>query len=71
MKWMKRIRSWFLDRFLPMWAKETVLTENRNLKEQVAQLREKLDQKDAYIAGLMAGMKSQRRIVINTAEEKK
>lgn len=71
MKLMKRIRAWFLDRFLPMWAKETVLADNRKLQLQVAELREQLGQKEAYIAGLMAGMKSQRRIVINTAEEKK
>ena len=71
MKLMKRIKAWFLDRFLPMWAKETVLADNRKLQRQVAELREQLDQKEAYIAGMIAGMKSQRRIVINTAEEKK
>lgn len=71
MKLMKKIKAWFLDHFLPMWAKETVLADNRKLQLQVAELREQLDQKEAYIAGLMAGMKSQRRIVINTAEEKK
>ena len=71
MKLMKRIKAWFLDRFLPMWAKETVLADNRRLQLQVAELREQLDQKEAYIAGMIAGMKSQRRIVINTAEEKK
>ena len=71
MKLMKRIKAWFLDHFLPMWAKETVLADNRKLQLQVAELREQLDQKEVYIAGLMAGMKSQRRIVINTAEGKK
>lgn len=71
MKLMKRIKAWFFDRFLPMWAKETVLADNRKLQLQVAELREQLDQKEAYIAGMIAGMKSQRRIVINTAEEKK
>lgn len=71
MKLMKKIKAWFLDHFLPMWAKETVLADNRKLQLQVAELREQLDQKEAYIAGLMAGMKSQRRIVINTAEGKK
>ncbi len=71
MKWMKRIKTWFTDRFLPMWAKETVLADNRRLQLQVAELREQLDQKEAYLAGLMAGIKSQRRIVINTAEGNK
>ena len=71
MKLMKKIKAWFLDHFLPMWAKETVLADNRKLQLQVAELRKQLDQKEAYIAGLMAGMKSKRRIVINTAEGKK
>lgn len=68
---LKKIKRWLLNRFLPMWAKETLLKDNQNLRLQVAELQEKLDTKDAYIQGLMAGIKSQRRIVINTMEEKK
>ena len=41
------------------------------LQRQVAELREELDRKEAYTQGLLAGMKSQRRIVINTTEDKK
>lgn len=65
---MKRIKRWFLDRFLPMWAKETVLADNKNLQAENKRLKEELSQKEAYINGLMAGIKSQRRIVINTTE---
>lgn len=68
---MKRIKRWFLDRFLPMWAKETVLAENKALRRENEQLQKKLEEKDAYINGLMAGIKSQRRIIINTQEVKK
>lgn len=69
---VKRIKTWFLDRFLPMWAKETVLSDNRKLQQEVADLRAELERKTAYINGLMAGIKSQRRLVINnTREEKK
>ena len=68
---MKRIRRWFVHRFLPMWAKKTILDENEKLQRQVAELREELDRKEAYIQGLLAGVKSQRRIVINTTEDKK
>lgn len=73
MKILKRIKEWFLNRFLPMWAKETVLEDNRRLQQEVAQLRNELEQKTAYINGMTAGMKSLRRIVINTTpqEEKK
>lgn len=74
MKILKRIKEWFLNRFLPMWAKETVLEDNRRLQNEVAILREELERKNAYMNGMMAGVKSLRRIVINTTtprEEKK
>lgn len=68
---MKKIKNWFLNRFLPMWAKETVLEDNRRLQLEVDRLNRKLETQEAYIDGLVAGMKSQRRIVINTTEGKK
>ena len=73
MKILKRIKEWFLNRFLPMWAKETVLADNRRLQKELTELRSELEQKTAYINGMAAGIKSQRRIVINTTsrEEKK
>lgn len=71
MKILKKIKHWFLNRFLPMWAKETVLAENRQLREELTALRCELEQKNAYINGMVAGTKSLRRIVINTTEEKK
>lgn len=71
MKTLKRIKEWFLNRFLPMWAKETVLEDNRRMAQELTELRNELEQKKAYISGMVAGMKCQRRIVINTTEEKK
>ena len=71
MKTLKRFKSWFLNRFLPMWAKETVLRDNRNLQKEVAALQEELARKTAFIDGMVAGIKWQRRIVINTMEGKK
>ena len=68
---MKRLKKWLFDHFLPMWAKETVLVDNRRLLEEVKDLRQQLERKDAYIAGLEAGIRAQRRIVINTGEGKK
>ena len=68
---MKRIKEWFLNRFLPMWAKETVLVDNKHLQRQVAALEQKLRQKEAYIAGIETGMRAQRRVVIHNGEVKK
>ena len=67
----KRIKKWFLDHFLPMWAKETVLDDNRRLQREVVALEQELKRKEAYIAGLEDGIRAQRRIIINTGEGKK
>ena len=46
------MRKWFIERFLPMWAKQTVLQENGELKRQNARLQQEVERLDAYIAGL-------------------
>lgn len=65
---MKRIKNWLINHFLPMWAKETILQENRRLLREISLLRQELDMKKAYIAGLESGTKAQRRIIINAGE---
>lgn len=68
---MKKIKNWFINRFLPMWAKETVLRDNRRLTDENEALRHKIEELEAYINGLHTGMKNQRRIVINNEVVKK
>lgn len=68
---MKKIKEWFLGRFLPAWAKQTVFADNRKLQKENERLLIQLAEKDAYIEGLHAGLKNQRRIVINTGEVNK
>ena len=62
---MKKFKKWLVDHFLPMWAKETVLQENRALRRENDELKKKLDIRDAYIAGIEIGSRALRRIVIN------
>lgn len=49
------MKQWFLHRFLPMWAKETVLSDNRALKRKLAQLQQENERLRAYIRGVRAG----------------
>ena len=51
------MRKWLIDRFLPMWAKETVLRENAELKRQNGCLEQEIARLDAYIAGLHKGLR--------------
>lgn len=68
---MKKIKNWFYNHFLPMWAKESVFREYKNTQLENEELRKKVAELEAYINGLHAGMRNQRRIVINTGEVKK
>ena len=65
---IKRIKQWLFERFLPMWAKETLLADYRRLAKENETLLLQLAEKDAYIDGLQTGMKAMRRIVVNTGE---
>lgn len=51
------MKRWLIEHFLPMWAKETVLRDNRELKRQIRHLQQQLQIKDAYIQGLKMGAK--------------
>ena len=65
---IKKIKQWLIHRFLPAWAKETLLKENEKLRRENDALKAKLREQDIYIDGLVTGIKYQRRIVINTGE---
>ena len=54
------MKKWFLDTFLPMWAKETVLRDNRLLARQVRQLKQENSRLEAYIHGLEKGIRVHR-----------
>jgi len=49
------MKKWFLERFLPMWAKETVYRDNRRLLRQKRELEEQIRYLQAYIRGLEKG----------------
>ena len=66
---MGKFKKWLIGEFLPVWVKQTLLEENAKLKGEVAALEKKLAEQYAYIDGLEAGIRAQRRIVINTGRE--
>ena len=66
-----KLKNWIITRFLPVVAREMLLAENRQLKDENERLRHAVALSDQYISGLEAGFKAQRRIVINTGEVKK
>ena len=51
------MKKWLLERFLPMWAKETVLLDNRLLRAENRQLQQKVNELESYIRGIHMGMR--------------
>ena len=43
------MRKWLTENFLPMWAKETVLRDNKNLRIENEALRQKVNELESYI----------------------
>ena len=68
---MKKLKMWFINTFLPAWAKLAMFDELRKLQKKVSELEEENHKLNAYIDGLQWGVRAQRRIIINTGEEKK
>lgn len=60
------MKKWLIDRFLPMWAKETVLSDNRSLKRQVRLLQQENERMKAYIQGLETGIRAIKKITLQT-----
>jgi len=58
------MKKWLVDKFLPMWAKETVLADNRRLLTENQKLRKKVDELEAYVLGMETGMRALKRISI-------
>lgn len=52
------MKRWLVDNFLPMWAKETVLFDNRRLMKENKRLKQKNKELLAYIRGVQDGLGS-------------
>ena len=53
------MKKWFLERFLPMWAKETVYRDYRKLLRDKRRLEQRVLLLEAYIRGLEKGRRRQ------------
>ena len=68
---MRKFKHWLINKILPIWAKQELLRENQHLLNKIAELQAKLNEQAASIDGLEAGIRSQRKIVINAMEANK
>ena len=56
------MKKWLVENFLPMWAKETVLEENRQLKRQLKKQEVEVKAMRAYLDGLEMGLRAAKRV---------
>lgn len=68
---MRKIKLWIINSVLPVWARQELQNENARLLRKIAEQEMKLKEQAAYIDGLEAGIRSQRKIVINATEANK
>ena len=58
------MKKWLIDTFLPMWAKETVLSDNRALARKVKALEQENEILSSYIRGLEKGIRAGRKTLM-------
>ena len=52
------MKKWLIEGFLPMWAKQTVLEDNRQLVKMNRALQQEIRELKAYIQGLERGIRA-------------
>ena len=67
---MTKIKMWIIEKYLPSYAKESMTEELRSLNLELDDLRRENEDLRAYIAGLERGVRSLKKIVINTEGNK-
>lgn len=64
------MKKWLQNRFLPMWAKQTLLWEKQKLERENLALRQEIDRLEAYIDGVKTGIRAGKRVnIINRGGE--
>lgn len=58
------MKKWLIDRFLPIWAKETILRDNARLEKENEMLYQQICQLEARIQGLEFAIRAGKRITV-------
>ena len=64
------MKKWLQNHFLPMWAKQTLLWEKRQLEQENLALQQEVQRLEAYIDGVKTGIRAGKRVnIINRGGE--
>ena len=62
---MGRLRDWLVGRYLPAWAVQTILEQNRQLCTQAEELRREYPTQRAYTDGLEHALRPGMHVEVN------
>lgn len=65
---MRRFYTWLRLRFLPEWARQQLLDENKELHRQLADAKHEVARLEAYIQGMHDTLRRQKGVVIHNGE---
>ena len=54
------MKNWLIKNYLPLWAKETVLRDNRQLQLENERLQQKIQEMGCYIRGIHMGLRGRK-----------
>lgn len=58
------MKRWLQNNFLPQWAKETLLRDKEILERENLALQQRVQELEAYVQGMQAGLRAGKRISI-------
>ena len=66
---MGRLRDWLVRTYLPAWATQELLEENKRLREKLARCRAEYDALRCYADGLEFGLQAMRNIRVEVVQK--
>ncbi len=61
---IKRFYTWLRVKFLPEWARRSLVEENQRLERKLAQANKEIARLEAYIDGMNNALRRQRPVVM-------
>lgn len=61
---MKKFKKWLWERFLPEYARQSLMEENTKLQIQLTRQANQIMQLNSYIEGLERGLRALQRVTI-------
>lgn len=62
---MGKFKKWLLERFLPAYCRDSLMEENKRLSSRMLELESESKELRAYINGIQAALRAQRRVTFH------